>query len=101
MRHPVTSDPFFVEIREILGLLEPNFFSSKALRCCKAFVSPPTSHARSVASRPGRAAAVARDVHRLVQDARAARAAWRERKSRYQFLDADFNDFLGSRYHRY
>eukprot|EP00435_Cladocopium_sp_Y103_P033908 s1744_g8.t1 len=56
-----------------------------ALRCCKAFVSPPTSHAQSVASRPGRAAAVARDVHRLVQDARAFRAAWRERKSRYQF----------------
>lgn len=56
-----------------------------ALRCCKAFVSPPNGHARSVASRPGRAAAVARDVHRLVQDARAARAAWRERKSRHQF----------------
>ena len=56
-----------------------------ALRCCKAFVSPPNKHALAVACQPGRAAFVARDVARLVAEAKQSAAEWKNRKHQFAF----------------
>ena len=70
-------------LQEELGKLELSFedldqadpLLYPAIRCCKAFVLP-SAKALSVADQPGRAARVARDVARLVQQARVARQRW-------------------------
>ena len=56
-----------------------------ALRCCKAFVSPPNKHALAVACQPGRAAFVARDVARLVAEAKQSAVEWKNQKHQFAF----------------
>lgn len=56
-----------------------------ALRCCKAFVSPPNKHALAVACQPGRAAFVARDVARLVAEAKQRAVEWKNQKHQFAF----------------
>ena len=61
-----------------------------ALRCCKAFVCPPNQHAMKVADQPGRAAQVALDVARLLQDAQKAAAEWKDQRDRTRKVAKDF-----------
>eukprot|EP00434_Breviolum_minutum_P022393 symbB.v1.2.019766.t1/scaffold1596.1/size109882/5 len=51
----------------------------------QAFVSPPNKHALAVACQPGRAAFVARDVARLVAEAKQSAVEWKNQKHQFAF----------------
>ena len=64
---------------EDLDQANPLLYS--AIRCCKAFVLP-SPRALAVTNQPGRARVVARDVARLVREARVAEQRWEATRAR-------------------